>query len=147
MGLKRLKKTDVFGNNPGILATPSQEEIHLDNLIEALKSDKFCEYLKNISSPLDFDSECTDEIIHRFFFIKPKNDYKRRKIIPASSYILCLINRYFDNLKIDKAYKLYFNSLSIRNPSLQGINFETFFNTYISRQRRNCTINIEFFKQ
>jgi hypothetical protein len=144
MGLKELKKTDVFGNNPRILATPLQEEIHLDNLIKVLKSDKFCEYLKNIFSQYDFDTKCTDEIIHRFFFIKSKNGYKTKKIIPASNYILCLINRYFDNLKIDKAYKLYHNSLSFGNPSFQGTSFETLFNTYISRQRKNCTINIEF---
>jgi hypothetical protein len=144
MGLENLKKTDVFGNNPRILASPSQEIIHLSNLIGVLERGDFCRYLKNMSSQSDFDTKCTNEVIHRFFFIKPESNYEGKIIIPVSSYVLNLINRYVDNLKIDEARLLYTNSLLSRNPSFQGMNYETLFHTYISKTGRNCTINIKF---
>jgi hypothetical protein len=97
-----------------------------------------------MSSQNDYDTRCTDEATHRFFFIKPESDYENKRLIPVSNYILNLINRYADNLRIDEASLLYTKSLETRNPSFQGINYETLFHTYINRRKKNCTINIKY---
>jgi hypothetical protein len=142
MGIKDLKKkTQVFGNNPGVLRNADQEEIQLDGLIEALQSEEINKYIHNLSTPTMIGRTNINVAVHRMFFMEADTDYKTFKIVAASNYILCLIARYIDHIHLEDASAIY---RSANNSVLQGIYFETYFHTYILKTKSQCEINITY---
>jgi hypothetical protein len=138
MGLDGLSKTDVFGNNPRILSRPDIVKDFLMNLTTALKSSTFTTFITKFTAT-DVLDQNVDIAIHRLFFMKPIHNYCDFNIIPVSEYVLCLINRYVSYINISDASNNFQNSI---HPVLRGINFETYFHTYISKTVKGCTINI-----
>jgi hypothetical protein len=141
MGLENLSKSEVFGNNPRILKI-ADEDIVLTKLQDSFSNSKISKYMNSLITVPEIQGKNTDLAVHRIFSIKPTSDYCSASIIPASSYMACIVNRYFDYLKLNDASSNYKKSISSNNPSLIGINFETFFHAYIHNFRKNCIINI-----
>jgi hypothetical protein len=141
MGLEDLKKTEVFGNNPRILSRTSAYDVKfcLNFLTTALRNRTFTDCVRRLSLG-DLEDENIDYAIHQMFFMKPTDNYKDFRIVPASNYILCLINRYINYMNIQQASINYHNS--INNHALQEINFQTYFHTYIFERMKNCVINL-----
>jgi hypothetical protein len=141
MGLNDLNKTDVYGNNPRKIMSQS-EVIDLTNLLEAVKSKEVASYLRESGSSNDLLNKSFKDVIHRIFFIKPSDDLLTCSSVFVSSYVQCLLTRHISYLKTSDALKNYRECHELENPSLSGINYETYFHAYIN-ERRNRKIKIE----
>jgi hypothetical protein len=139
MGLEKLKKTDVFGNNPRTLKSSNLKGV-LNELIEAIKTGKLDKYINSLSFINNIQDKNIDSIIHQIFFMKPSKNFGSFSVIFASDYLFCLIGRYFDCIRINQASSLYCNST---NPLLKGTYFENYFHTYILRTMKNCVVNLK----
>jgi hypothetical protein len=123
MGIKHLKKTQVYGNNPGIFRNDHEEESQLNELNEALRSNELNVYLHNLSSLTEIGETNINVVVHRMFFMKPGPGYKTFSVVAASNYILCLIARYIDIIHLEDASAIYHSTSS---SVLQGIYFENY---------------------
>jgi hypothetical protein len=140
MGLEKLSKSEIFGNNPRMLKF-GDEDVILRNLQNSFSDSKFIKYISSLTLT-EFQKKNTNLTVHRIFSIKPGSDYRSAIIIPASCYMACIVNRYFDYLRFNDALSNYKKSISSNNPSFIGINFETLFHAYVRNFQKNCVINI-----
>jgi hypothetical protein len=144
MGLEKLSKTEVFGNNPRKIISKG-EAVDLADLLNAVKSQELEKYLRESGNSNDLLNKSATDVIHRIFFIRPSDDLIYCSPVFISVYVQCLLTRYVSYLKTANALNNYKKYHELQNSALSGINYETYFHVYINElQNRIIEIKRKF---